>query len=253
MILSSLNSIELHTVQWITVISAAILIGLSRTAISGLGMLAIPLIASLFAGRQASGMVLMMLITADLFAIFYFRQHANFKLIKSLLPWVAIGLLTGLTVGRIINDNQFKILIAICIFICLIILIISEKTGGNINIPEKKWIYALTGIATGFASMIGNVAGPIFWIYLIAKKFNKNKFMGTVAWFFFILNIVKLPLQILIWKNITTDTIFPVMIVSPLIILAAFSGTFIIKRIKEKPFRYLIILMTALAAINLVL
>ena len=248
-----LSFIELDTVQWISVIVAAILVGLSRTAVSGLAMLAIPLIASLFAGRESSGMILMMLITADLFAIFYFRQHANFKLIKSLLPWVAIGLITGLTVGRLINDGQFKILIAICIFICLIILIISEKTGGNINIPEKIWIYALTGIATGFASMIGNVAGPIFWIYLIAKKFNKNKFMGTVAWFFFILNIVKLPLQILVWKNISFQNFFPVIIVSPLIILAAFSGTFIIKKIKEKPFRYLIIIMTGIASINLFL
>ncbi len=248
-----LNFIELDTVQWISVIAAAILVGLSRTAVSGLAMLAIPLIASMFAGRESSGMILMMLITADLFAIFYFRQHANFKLIKSLLPWVAVGLITGLAVGRLINDGQFKMLIAICIFICLIILIISEKTGGNINIPEKTWIYALTGIATGFASMIGNVAGPIFWIYLIAKKFNKNKFMGTVAWFFFILNIVKLPLQILVWKNITYQNFFPVIIVSPLIILAAFSGTFIIKKIKEKPFRYLVIIMTGLAAINLIL
>ena len=191
MILNNINNLslfQLDTVQWITVIAAAILIGLSRTAISGLGMLAIPLIASLFEGRQASGMVLMMLITADLFAIFYFRQHANFKLIKSLLPWVALGLLTGLTVGRLINDNQFKILVETCIFVCLIILIISEKNGEDIKIPDKNWIYALTGIATGFASMIGNVAGPIFWIYLIAKKFKKNKFMGTVAWFFFILN-----------------------------------------------------------------
>jgi len=245
--------IELDTVQWLSVIAAAILVGLSRTAVSGLAMLAIPLIASMFAGRESSGMILMMLITADLFAIFYFRQHANFKLIKSLLPWVAIGLITGLAVGRLINDGQFKMLIAICIFICLIILIISEKTGGNINIPEKPWIYALTGIATGFASMIGNVAGPIFWIYLIAKKFNKNNFMGTVAWFFFILNIVKLPLQILVWKNITYQNLFPVIIVSPLIILAAFSGTFIIRKIKEKPFRYLIIIMTGIAAINLFL
>jgi len=248
-----ISFIELDTLQWFSVIAAAILVGLSRTAVSGLAMLAIPLIASMFAGKEASGMILMMLITADLFAIIYFRQHANFKLIKSLIPWVAIGLITGLAVGRLINDGQFKMLIAICIFICLIILIISEKTGGNINIPEKLWIYALTGIATGFASMIGNVAGPIFWIYLIAKKFNKNNFMGTVAWFFFILNIVKLPLQILVWKNITHQNFFPVIIVSFLIILAAFSGTFIIRKIKEKPFRYLIIIMTGIAAINLFL
>lgn len=247
------NLPSLDTLQWISVIAAAILIGLSRTAVSGLAMLAIPIIASMFSGKEASGMILMMLVTADLFAIFYFRQHANFKLIKSLIPWVAIGLITGLAVGRLINDGQFKMLIAICIFICLMILIVSEKTGGNISVPEKPWIYALTGIATGFASMIGNVAGPIFWIYLIAKKFNKNNFMGTVAWFFFILNIVKLPLQILVWKNINSQNFFPVLSVSPLIILAAFSGTFIIRKIKEKPFRYLIIIMTGIAAINLII
>jgi len=51
-------------------------------------------------------------------------------------------------------------------------------------------------VLSGFASMIGNAAGPIFAIYLLALGFTKNNFIGANSWFFFMINLIKLPLQI---------------------------------------------------------
>jgi uncharacterized protein len=113
-------------------------------------------------------------------------------------------------------------------------------------------IHASIGLAAGFASMIGNAAGPIFWIYLISRKLGKSEFMGTSAWFFFLINLVKLPLQILIWGNITAQNTLPSIMMIPVILGGAFAGTLIIKYINDQPFNYLVLAMALLAALNLI-
>ena len=90
------------------------------------------------------------------------------------------------------------------------------------------------GIIGGFATMIGNVAGPIFAIYLLAMHLNKKSFIGTTAWFFFIINLSKFPLQVLVWKNIDLNTLAVDILVLPAIAAGAWFGIFIVKRIPEK-------------------
>jgi uncharacterized protein len=238
--------------QWIWFVFAALLVGFSKTAISGGMMLVIPIIAWVFGGKESTGIILPMLIVGDIFAVKYYNRHADWGNIRKLLPWTLVGLLLGVVVGRYINDQQFKILIAISVIICLIILIYSEVKGDKLKVPNNLWLYSLVGIASGFTSMIGNAAGPIFSIYLLARAFNKNTFLGTTAWFFLILNLTKLPMQVFFWHNITLQTIVLDIIMIPAILLGAMTGIVVIKKINEKPFRYIIIAMTAIAAARLV-
>lgn len=99
--------------------------------------------------------------------------------------------------------------------------------------------------------MIGNAAGPIFSVYLLAKGFKKNDFMGTTAWFFFIINLTKVPLQIFFWHNINVNTIMLTVIMVPAIAVGAIMGVIIIKKLNEKLFHLLILGVTAMAAIKL--
>ena len=101
--------------------------------------------------------------------------------------------------------------------------------------------------------MIGNAAGPIFSIYLLALGFKKNNFMGTNAWFFFIINFIKLPLQIFVWNNMGISSLATTILMLPLITIGAILGFFTLKKINEKYFRYIVILMTAIAALRLLL
>lgn len=238
--------------QWIWIIIAAILIGFSKTGIGGAMMMVIPIVAAVFGGKQSTGIILPMLVVGDIFAVKYYNRHADWGNIRKLLPWTLIGVVLGVVVGNSINDQQFKLLIAISVLICLGILIYSEIKGDNIKVPTKLWFYALVGIACGFTSMIGNAAGPILSIYLLARAFKKNTFMGTSAWFFLILNLTKVPMQIFFWHNINLQTLILDFIMIPAIMVGAIAGIMVIKRINEKPFRYTIIVMTALAAIKLI-
>jgi uncharacterized membrane protein YfcA len=247
------NLFHLTGSEWVWIIVAAVLIGFSKTGISAFSMPVIPIIALIYGGKESTGMILPLLIIGDIFAIYYYNRHAEWKDIKQLMPWVVAGLLLGLIVGEYTDDEHFKMIISICVILCLVILVYMEKKGEGAKVPKGKWFYALTGILSGFASMIGNAAGPIFSVFLLAKGFKKDKFLGTTAWFFFIVNISKVPMQALTWHNIHLKTLLLTVIMIPAIAVGAILGAFLIKKINEKPFRILILVVTALSAIRLLI
>lgn len=245
--------LNLSLVQWLWIIVAACCIGFSKTGISSFLMPAIPIVAAVFGGKGSTGIILPMLLVGDVFALYYYNRHAQWNNIKKLLPWTLVGLVLGVIVGNFVSDKQFKFFIAISVLICLLILIYTEKKGENLKVPKNAFVYALTGMLCGFTSMIGNAAGPIFSVYLLAKGFKKNDFLGTTAWFFFIVNLTKVPLQILFWNNIPSSTVFLTISMIPAIGVGAILGVVVIKRINEKLFHRLIIAVTAIAAIKLLI
>lgn len=242
---------DLSAFQWLLIIITAFLVGLTRTGITGIVMLAIPLLAAEFGGKESTGVLLPLLVLGDIFAVLYYRKHAEWGVIKKLLPWTLAGLVLGIIVGNYINDRQFKSLIAVIVIICLAILLFTERKDNKASIPQSQWLSALAGVATGFSSMIGNAAGPIFSVFLLSKGFKKYNFMGTSGWFFLIINLAKVPIQVFVWQNITAKSFLTAVLMLPAIALGAFMGAAIIKKVNEKFFHYFIILLTAISAIRL--
>ncbi|HHV11276.1 MAG TPA: sulfite exporter TauE/SafE family protein [Clostridiales bacterium] len=245
--------IDLGLVQWLAVILAAFLVGFSKTGIGGVMMLAIPILAGVFGGKDSTGIMLPMLIVGDIFAIFYYNRSAEWKNVITPLPSALIGLGVGVVIGNYINDNTFVKMIGIIVLFCLAVLIYTEMKGQDFVVPNAPWFYITVGILSGFASMIGNAAGPIFSVYLLALGFKKNNFMGINAWFFFIINLSKVPLQIFFWHNIGATSLITTAIMIPVITLGAVLGAIVLKKINEKYFRYLVIGMTAIAALKLLI
>lgn len=239
--------------QWLWIILAAFFVGFSKTGISSFMMPAIPIIAGVFGGKDSTGIMLPMLIVGDIFALYYYNRHAEWGNIRKLMPWTVLGLILGVIVGIYINDKQFKAFIAVSVLICLAILIYTEKKGENLKVPQNPILYAFTGMLCGFTSMIGNAAGPIFSVYLLAKGFKKNDFMGTTAWFFFIINVTKVPLQIFFWNNIPVRTLFLTAAMIPAIAVGAILGVVIIKKLNERLFHLIILGVTAIAAMRLLI
>jgi len=237
--------------QFGLIVISALLIGFSKTGIGGVVMIAIPILALAFGGKVSTGIILPMLIAGDILAVAYYHRHADWPGIRRLLPWTVLGLLAGILVGNMINDRQFTLLIAASVMICLAVLVILELRGGKVRAPDGIWFYALIGLIAGFTTMIGNVAGPIFSVYLLARRYEKQSFLGTSAWFFFLINLIKLPLQVFFWGNVTAQTGLIGAVMIPAILAGAVLGALVVRRIPEKPFRWLVIGMTAIAVVRL--
>lgn len=243
-----LSPFSLSTVDWVLIVFCAILIGMSKTGVPGVSMIVVPMLALIFGGKPSTGVLLPILIIADVFAVVYYHRHAKWKHLVRALPWAFAGLFIALWIGNFVNDEQFKRIIAITVFVSIALMIWKDYFYKKEFTPDKWWFAALMGVVGGFATMIGNVAGPIFAIYLLAMHLNKKSFIGTTAWFFFIINLSKFPLQVLVWKNININTLTVDILVLPAIAFGAWLGVFFVKLIPEKAYKWFVIVITVLSA-----
>jgi uncharacterized membrane protein YfcA len=160
-------------------------------------------------------------------------------------PWVALGIVTALVTGNMINDNQFRILLLTVVWIMLILMVVNDlKKKKEENVPHSRIFSILMGFTGGFATMIGNAAGPVFTLYFLSMRLPKKEFIGTSAWLYFIMNTGKLPLQILVWKNISVASLVPGLISLPLIALGIWLGIRIVHLFPENVYRYFVIATT---------
>lgn len=244
-----LSSFSLSAVDWMLIVVCAMLIGMSKTGVPGVSMIVVPTLALIFGGKQSTGILLPILIIADVFAVVYYHRHAQWKHLLRALPWAFAGLFMALWIGNQVNDEQFKRIIAVTVFLSITLMVWKDYGYKKEFTPDNWWFAALMGIIGGFATMIGNVAGPIFAIYLLAMHLDKKSFIGTTAWFFFIINLSKFPLQALVWKNINISSLTIDVLVFPAIVLGGWFGIFIVKRIPENAYKWFVIVVTVLSAL----
>lgn len=230
------------------ILCVAVLIGMSKTGVHGAGMIAVPLLAAVFGGKQSTGFLLPILCLADVFGVVYYHRHTSWPHLWKLFPWAAGGTFLGTWVGNFVNDEVFKLVMAVIIFISVGLMVWLESTKKE-NVPNYFWFAALMGIAAGFTSMVGNLAGSVMALYLLSMRLPKNAFIGTAAWFFMVLNWFKLPFHIFSWHTISVDSFLFNLTTLPAILLGSWIGVAIIRKIPEKQYRWFIIAMTVVAAI----
>lgn len=245
--------LDLNLIQWLLMAVCAMLIGMSKVGVPGVSMIVVPVLAIIFGGKQSTGVLLPILMIADLFGVLYYRRHAQWTYLWKIIPWAFVGIGLALWVGEVVNDEQFKNIIAILVFLCIGLMLWRDRKKGQQFFPDQWWFAAAMGVLGGFATMIGNVAGPIFAIYLLAMHLPKNSFIGTSAWFFLIVNYSKFPLHIFIWKTISWSSLSLDLITIPAIALGAFLGIQLVKILPEKVYRSAVIVITALSAFLLLI
>jgi uncharacterized membrane protein YfcA len=191
---------------------------------------------------------------ADVIGVWYYHRHASFKTLLRIMPWAFLGLIAGLIAGKAISAEQFRHLIGWLMLLSMAILFWSEyRKKRQVNKSIPAWMTAPFGLVGGFSTMIGNAAGPVMSVYLLLRGLPKNEFIGTAAWFFFVINIVKLPMQIWGWHNIDASSLLFNLKMLPFIVLGAFLGIKLVKIISEKIYRWFIVVGTIISSLILVL
>lgn len=240
---------SLSAAHWTLIAICSILVGMSKTGVPGVSMVVVPAMAMIFGGKASTGVLLPILITADFFAVLYYHRHAEWKPLLRALPWAFAGLILAVWIGTLVNDKQFKLIIAWSVIFSLILMVWNDVGHKKQDLPNHPLFAAIFGILGGFATMIGNVAGPVFAIYLLAMHLPKKNYIGTTAWFFAIINITKFPLQLLAWNNIHLDTIIIDLMAIPFVLLGAVVGIRMVRRINEQVYRWAVLVLTFVSAL----
>ncbi|MCU0348010.1 MAG: sulfite exporter TauE/SafE family protein [Saprospiraceae bacterium] len=238
-----LQQFNLSVAEWAVLLLSALAIGLSKTGLSGLGTLFVPIMAAVFGGKASSGIVLPMLVFADIFAVAYYRRHADWPVLWKLLPWAFVGIVIGTFTSQHIDDAAFKRIMGVIIVLSVGIMIWQE-TRTEYLVPSHWAFGAVMGLAAGYTTMVGNLAGAVTSLYLLSMRLPKNSFIGTGAWFYLGINVFKLPFHIYAWETITWESLKLDLAAFPIIAVGALLGIVIAKRLSESLYRKLIIGMT---------
>lgn len=235
--------------QWGLAALAAAFVGLSKTGISGLGLLPVVVFAQIMPAKEATGLVLPLLCFGDVAAVLSYRRHAMWNLLWRLFPWTALGVLAGyFALGRI-NEQQTRLLIG-GIVLGLVGLHLYRRRHAGTEAEHGAWFPPLIGVLAGFTTLVANAAGPLMVIYLLAMRLPKLEFMGTGAVFFMLLNWFKVPFMIHL--GLITPSSFGInVLLAPAVLAGALLGRNILHRINQRLFENLALFLSAVAALEL--
>ncbi len=230
-------------------IVAALLTGLAKTAIPGLASIAAALYALVLPAKESTGMMLVLLLAGDLLAIWTYRRDADFKLLRRLVVSVLTGVVAGAIFMRFVSQAQMRKSIGI-ILLLLVMLTIWQRRRKLTNIPANKPMRAIAGALAGFTTMVANAGGPVTSMYFLACKFSVKTFLGTTAWFFFLVNLSKLPFTISLGL-IQPQHLQIAAFLVPIVLFGALAGRALAKRLTLAVFEPLVIITTIISTLPL--
>ena len=242
----------LDTVGWIVVALCAVMVGIAKTGIPGVGILVVPLIAQVLPADKSVGALLGILILADIFAIAYHRHNAKWAHVLRLLPPAVVGIIAAYFGLRALPDKELlKPIIGAIVLLMLGISYWRTRTKGkDAKIPTQWWFAASLGFMAGITTMMANAAGPVMIIYLLAMRLDKVKFVGTAAWFFFVVNWLKVPFSTKL-QMMTAESVKLDLMMLPFVAVGAFAGIYLLNRIGQKAFKAVVQVLAAAAAVKL--
>ncbi len=230
---------------------AAFLTGMAKCGVPGLGILVVPLMAFAFPARESVGALLPILIAGDIVAITLFRRHAMWSWILRLAPWVAVGLALGAWWLKGLDDEALRRVLGGLVLSMVALDLV--RRGMNWDRMASHPVYTGgIGILAGAATTLGNAAGPVMNLYLLGRKLPKELFVGTSAWFFFLVNLTKVPV-FFTQSMLTRDLLVFDLCVIPFIGLGAWAGQTAMRRLPEQTFRRVVLGLTAIGGLRLLL
>jgi len=246
-------SVTFEPWQWALLIAGAFVVGLAKTGIPGVSIMFVALLANAMPARQATGVVLPMLILGDVFAVLLYRRHTEWRHLWKLFPWTGAGVVLGwLALGQI-NDLQTKRLIGGI----LAFLLAVHYWRKSRQIPDEEviahappWMAAGAGLMAGFTTLVANAAGSVMTIYLLAMRLPKLGFLGTNAVFFLLLNWFKVPFMVNLGL-INGESLWLNLWLAPAVIAGCLAGRYMAARMNQRLFESTALVLTTLAATKL--
>lgn len=243
--------IDLPTFSWVVLAAAAVLIGVAKTALPGAATLAVAAFAAVLPARESTAALLVLLIVGDLVAIWTYRRDCDFHALKRLAPAVLVGLVFGAAFLAWADDVVMRrtiggILLAL-IALTLVLMKRGRLSDDALTDPRVRGFYGTLG---GFTTMAANAGGPVMTLYFLAARFDVVRFLATQAWFFFLVNVTKLPFSI--GLGLLKVEVLPVLaILAPLVLVGAFIGRRWVKRFDKRVFNRVMIALTIVSSLYL--
>ena len=247
------NLTDFTAFQWSLAALAALGLGMSKSGFGGMAMIGILLMAQIIPARESTGVILPMLILADIFAVRAFHHHAVWRVLWRVMPAAVVGVLGGWVAMPLIPAGLFAPVIGWIVTALLGLMILQKCSPRLQEIAADHPVIAWPlGVMAGLTTMIANAAGAVMTIYLLACRLPKYEFVGTAAWFFFLINVFKVPFSMSLGL-ITPQTLLFNAALAPAVIAGVFAGRYLLGKINQQAFELLLIAMALAGSLRLAL
>lgn len=229
----------------------ALLIGITKTGLPGLGILAVSLAPLLMPAKTSTGYILPLLIAADLMAVLYWRKAASPRLLRAVAPALAVGIILGFFLMERLPEQIYgQALGGMLLFLCLLDL---WRGWAGLRLPrDNRLLSALLGLTAGVLTMLANAASPVLVVYLLSLRISREEFVGTGAWLYLLCNLFKAPLSAS-QGLITLESLRLNLIFLPCVVLGGILGALILRRLPGPAFERLMWLLALAGGLKLCL
>jgi hypothetical protein len=228
---------------------AAFVTGLSKTGMPGMGIVIPTLAAMVMPARASTGLILPVLIEGDCVAVAYWRRKSAWASLFRILPWAAVGIVGGYFLMGALSDTVFKPLLGAMILAIVALDLLRRVVKIELR-AESRVLAAICGILAGAFTMMANAAGPVMTVYLLSMDLPKEEFVGTSAWFYFLVNLFKLPFSIALgfvtWSSLKID-----LALIPVVLVGSAAGVWAVKHLPQRAFNIIAQVLAAAGGIKL--
>lgn len=230
---------------------AALGIGVSKSGLPGISLLHVALFAQLFPGIRSTGVVLPMLIVGDLGAVFLFRRHAQWDHVLRTLPPAVVGVVVGWSCMGRVPAHLFGPMIGGVVLVLAGLQALRDWRPHLWQaVPHTRGFAWAMGFTAGLTTMLANAAGPVMALYLLAVALPKAQFVGTSAWFFLCINLIKVPFSAQLGLITTSSLGFNALLV-PVIFVGLLGGRRLVAGLPQRGFDTLVLAFAVVAAVHL--
>jgi uncharacterized membrane protein YfcA len=247
--------LDLGPTGWALLVVAAVLVGFAKTAVGGVAAISVAVFAAVLPARESTGVLLPLLLVGDVVAVRSYRAHAHWGTLLRLLPAVVVGVLVGVVFVDRVDDTVMRRTIGV-ILLGLVLVHVVLRRGGN-GLPARGGSGIRHHVATGgygslagFTTMVANSGGSVMSLYLLSAGLSMLGFLGTTAWFFFLVNLFKVPFSIGLGLISSSSLVGDAALV-PFVLAGTYVGRRVIGRLDQKRFESLVLVFTVLSTVPL--
>ncbi len=240
--------------DWALLLLAAVVVGFAKTAIGGLNLVAVAVFALVLPTRESTAALLLVLLVGDVVAVVRYRRHVDWALIRGLLPGLLPGLLVGAGLLTLTGDGLLQRGIGVIVLALVVLQLVMRRRGTAADAEPRPWSWPArlgVGTAAGTTTMVANAGGPVMTLYLLGQGVPKYRFVGTNAWFFFGLNLCKVPFSAGLGL-MGPQHLLLTLVLAPAVLVGAWLGVSTVRRINQRAFETAVLVAAAASALALV-
>ena len=223
-------------VSLILIFTSLLFIGLAKGGLSGLGMIAMPVMTLVFPPVEAAAIMMPLLVVQDVFSAWAFRHSWN----KAIILWMMPGAILGVATAALIASMVSAIVIVGLLGFISLLFGLWQLWVSYHDLPAKplsrhEWPGSIFGFFSGFTSQIAHAGAPPFQMWVIPKKLPHVEFVGTTCVMFALVNWIKVPAFVALGA-FSRETLTLALLFLPVTSLCTFLGIWLVKRVDQRSF-----------------